>query len=98
MMTCHYQFLDGLSVQRSRPSSITRRGSEAPRRVRSTTTTVQHVDLVLEYIARPSAAFRLAHWTAHTPPASISRDRGDIPAATVSRGAAGSRTIGCGLR
>lgn len=97
MMTCHYQFLDGSSVQRSRISSVTRRRSEAARRAH-TTPTVQHLDLVIECIARPSAAFRLAHWTAHTPPASISRDRGDIPAATVSRGAAGSRAIGFGLR
>jgi hypothetical protein len=81
------------------------RRSEATFRTAPTPTT-QQIELILEHIARPSAAFRLARWTAHTPPASVSHVRGDIPAATVSRGAADGRatrpghrpTIGCGLR
>lgn len=40
---------------------------------------------------RPSAASRAARWTAHTPPASVSHDRGDIPAAPAIRGAADGR-------
>jgi hypothetical protein len=47
---------------------------------------------------RPSAAFRPARWTALIPPAAVSHDRGDIPAALANRWAADGRTITASTR
>ena len=103
MLTLHHQFLTEHQHQTSQhqTSQHQRRRSEAAPRI-APAPTAHQLDQILELIARPSAAFRFARWTAHTPPASVWHDRGDIPAATVSRGAADGRATrqvtGCGLR
>ena len=89
-MTLQFEFMQ---IQPTHQQKVR---SEAPHRV--ATTHAAQLATFVESLARPSAAFRLARWTAHTPPASVSPARGDIPAATVSRGAADGRTIGSGLR
>jgi hypothetical protein len=74
-----------------RPSSS--KGAETTFRIGLTTHHPSRHDEFARQSVRPSAAFRLARWTALTPPASVSHARGDIPAAPASRGAAVGRTF-----
>ena len=71
---------------------LTRKGAAATFRIGLTTCHPSRDDEFVRTSVRPSAAFRLARWTALTPPASVSPARGDIPAAPAGRGAAEGRT------
>ena len=76
------------TLTRNQTPTPTRKGAEATFRIGLTTChTFRHDELVASS-ARPSAVFRLARWTALTPPASVSHARGDIPAAPARRRAA----------
>ena len=79
----------------SRPcfgTPVTHKGAAATFRIGLTTCHPSRDDEFVRSAVRPSAAFRLARWTALTPPASVPHARGDIPAAPAGRGAADGRT------